>query len=245
MAFAKGLSFALDIPLIGVNHLEGHLYANKIHNDNIKMPAVASLISGGNTMLVQVNDWGSYQTLGTTIDDAVGEAFDKVSKYLGLGYPGGPVISKLAKNGNPKAINFPRAMLHTDNYDFSLSGLKTAVITYIDKHHKDDDFNINDLCASFEQAIIDVQVYKAEEAITKTKAKTFMFGGGVAANPQIREAYKKMCDKNNVELVMAPLSACGDNAAMIALVAHERYLQNKYFSLDDDVQAHASLDEDY
>lgn len=245
MAFAKGLAFALDIPIIGVNHLEGHIYANKLNKDDIEFPAIASLISGGNTMLVKVNDWGDYETLGTTIDDAVGEAFDKISKYLGLGYPGGPEISKLAKTGNPKAINFPRAMINSKDYKFSLSGLKTAVINYIDKHKDDNDFNLNDLCASFEQAIIDVQISKAKNAIQQCNAKSFMFGGGVAANPEIRDAYKKMCDEENVELILAPLSACGDNAAMIGLVANVRFIQNRFFNLDADVLAHASLDLEY
>lgn len=162
-----------------------------------------------------------------------------------MGYPGGPIISKLAKDGNPRAINFPRAMLHSGDYQFSLSGLKTAVINYIDKNKNNENFNLPDLCASFQQAIIDVQVYKAREAIRQCSAKSFMFGGGVAANPEIRQAYQKMCKEENIQLIMAPLSACGDNAAMIGLVAHDRYLQNKFFALDADVAAHSSLDIDY
>ena len=245
MAFAKGISLALNVPFIGVNHLEGHLYANKLSNKAIQLPAIASIISGGNTILVAVEDWGKYQTLGSTIDDAVGEAFDKVAKYLNLGYPGGPIISKLAKDGNPKAINFPRAMLHTKDYQFSLSGLKTAVINHIDKHKHDHDFNICDLCASFEQAIIDVQVSKAKRAIIENNAKSFLFGGGVAANPELRKAYEEMCEDTNVELIMAPLSACGDNAAMIGLVANKRYSENKYYGLEHDVIAHLPLDISY
>lgn len=241
-AFAKGLAFSIDKPLICINHLEGHLYANKLSNTNIKLPAIASIISGGNTVLIEVKDWGKYKTLGTTIDDAVGEAFDKISKYLGLGYPGGPIISKLAKDGNPRAIDFPRAMMHTDDYQFSLSGLKTAVINYIEKHHNDKNFNLEDLCASFEQAIIDVQVEKARKAIKETSAKSFLFGGGVAANPELRYAYEKMCKDENVDLVMAPLSACGDNAVMIGLVANDLYKQEKFAPLKCDVSAHAALD---
>ena len=162
-----------------------------------------------------------------------------------MGYPGGPVISKLSKNGNPNAIKLPRAMIHEDNFNFSLSGLKTAVINYVDEHKNDKDFNLNDLCASFEQAIIDVQVDKARKAIHKTKAKSFLFGGGVAANPSLRSAYEKMCEEENVEMVMAPLTACGDNATMISLVANDRYKQNKFAQLDTDVEAHALLDVEY
>ncbi|MDO5328623.1 MAG: tRNA (adenosine(37)-N6)-threonylcarbamoyltransferase complex transferase subunit TsaD [Coriobacteriia bacterium] len=238
MAYAKGVAWALDVPFIGVNHLEGHLYANKLSGKEIKLPAVASIISGGNTMLVEVKDWGDYKTLGTTIDDAVGEAFDKVAKALNLGYPGGPIISKLAKTGDPKAINFPRAMLHSGDLKFSLSGLKTAVITYIKENPK---ANINDICASFQQAVIDVQVSKAKTAIEQTGAKSFMFGGGVAANPELRAAYENL----GVDIIMAPLEYCGDNAAMIGLVANERYKQQKFFDLSADVSAHASLDIKY
>ena len=162
-----------------------------------------------------------------------------------MGYPGGPVISKLSKDGDPDAIKFPRAMIREDNFDFSLSGLKTAVINYVDEHKNDKDFNLNDLCASFEQAIIDVQVTKSRKALQETKSKSFLFGGGVAANPSLRGAYEKMCMDEGVEMVMAPLSACGDNAAMIALVANERFAAKKFSKLDTDVEAHASLDVKY
>lgn len=136
-------------------------------------------------------------------------------------------------------------MIHEKNFDFSLSGLKTAVINYIDKHKDDEDFNLPDLCASFEQAIIEVQVAKARRALQKTNAKSFLFGGGVAANPSLREAYNTMCKEENIDMVMAPLSACGDNAAMISLVADVRYKQKKFATLDSDVAAHAILDEEY
>lgn len=164
---------------------------------------------------------------------------------MGLGYPGGPVISKLAKDGDPNAIKFPRAMIKEDNYNFSLSGLKTAVINYVDEHKSDKDFNLNDLCASFEQAIIDVQVSKARRALQETKSKSFLFGGGVAANPSLRSDYEKMCKEENVEMIMSPLSACGDNAAMIGLVANERFANKKFSNLDSDVKAHAPLDVKY
>ena len=246
VAFAKGAAWAADKPFIGVNHLEGPLYANKIGSPDLQPPLVASLVSGGNTMLVHVKDWGNYVTLGTTLDDAVGEAFDKVAKALGLGYPGGPAISAYAAKGNPNAIAFPRAMMHSGDLQFSLSGLKTAVITYI--HQEDDagrELNFPDIAASFQAAVVDVQVAKAKTALEMTGAKEFCLGGGVAANPALREAYRKMCDKMGVRLTLPPMSVCGDNGAMIGLVALDRYKQGKFFDFTCDALAHTNLDEPY
>ena len=207
---------------------------------------VASLVSGGNTLLVHVKDWGDYETLGATIDDAVGEAFDKVAKALGLGYPGGPVISRAAAQGDPDAIPFPRAMLHSGDLRFSLSGLKTAVVTYINNERAAGrELIIPDIAASFQQAVVDVQVAKAKKALQLTGARTFCLGGGVAANPVLRASYEQLCAKMRVRLIMPPLSACGDNAGMIALVALDRYRQGKFMLLDADAQAHADLDEPY
>ena len=187
VAFAKGLCAAADLPLIAVHHLEGHLMANLFETPDLEPPFVASLVSGGNTMLVHVRAWGDYQILGATIDDAVGEAFDKVAKALGLGYPGGPVISRLSAQGNPKAIHFPRAMLHSGDYSFSLSGLKTAVITYIEGENRAGRaINLPDLARAFEAAVIDVQVAKAVTAVEETGVSDFCVGGGVAANPGLR-----------------------------------------------------------
>lgn len=246
VAFAKGAAWAADKPFIGVNHLEGHLYANKIGAPDFAPPAVVSLVSGGNTLLVHMKDWGDYETLGATIDDAVGEAFDKVAKALGLGYPGGPAISRYAQQGDPAAIPFPRAMMHSGDLRFSLSGLKTAVVTYINNERAAGrELSLPDIAASFQQAVVDVQVKKAEMALKQTGASSFCLGGGVAANPVLREAYEELCRRLNVRLVMPPLSACGDNAGMIALVALDRYRQKKFFALDADAQAHASLDEPY
>lgn len=246
LAFAKGMAWALDVPLVGVNHLEGHLYANKLACPDIEPPMVVSLVSGGHTMLVHVKDWGNYETLGSTLDDAVGEAFDKVAKAMGLGYPGGPLISALAKDGDPKAIRFPRALMHSGDLQFSLSGLKTSVMTYLQKEKQAGrDINQHDVAASFQAAVIDVQVAKARTALEQTGAKEFCLGGGVAANPELRRAYEVMCEKMGVRLTMPPLSACTDNAAMIALVALDRYRQGKFFALDCDVAAHAPLDEAY
>ncbi|MBR2791023.1 MAG: tRNA (adenosine(37)-N6)-threonylcarbamoyltransferase complex transferase subunit TsaD [Eggerthellaceae bacterium] len=250
VAFAKGVAWALDVPFIGVNHLEGHLYANKLAKGGFEPPAVVSLVSGGNTMLVHMRDWGEYEVLGTTIDDAVGEAFDKVAKALGLGYPGGPVISRLAKEGRADAVDFPRAMLHSGNYDFSLSGLKTAVITHIMKVRDEEgegalEAQVPDICASFQQAVIDVQVAKVETALRETGAPTFCLGGGVVANPELRRAYERLCRRRGVRLVMPPLSSCGDNAGMIALVAFDRFRQGRFFDLSADAFAHADLGRRY
>lgn len=246
VAFAKGVSWALDIPFIGVNHLEGHLYANKIECDDFVPPAVVSLVSGGNTMLVHMKDWGDYEILGATIDDAVGEAFDKVAKALGLGYPGGPVISKYAAQGRADAIAFPRAMMHSGDLRFSLSGLKTAVVLYINQEREAGrEPNVADVAASFQQAVVDVQVAKAKKALEQTGARTFCLGGGVAANPVLREAYEKLCAKMHVKLVMPPLRSCGDNAGMIALVALDRFHDEKFFDLSADAFAHADLEQPY
>ncbi len=246
VAFAKGAAWGAGKPLIGVNHLEGHLYANKIGAPDFEPPAVVSLVSGGNTMLVHMRGWGDYETLGATIDDAVGEAFDKVAKALGLGYPGGPVISRQAALGNPGAIAFPRAMMHSGDLRFSLSGLKTAVVTYINNERDAGrEPNVPDIAASFQQAVVDVQVKKAEMALRQTGARTFCLGGGVAANPVLRDAYQALCKRLHVRLTLPPLSACGDNAGMIALVALDRYRAGKFCPLDADAQAHANLDEPY
>ena len=246
VAFAKGAAWAAGKPFIGVNHLEGHLYANKIGAPDFQPPAVVSLVSGGNTLLVHMKGWGDYETLGATIDDAVGEAFDKVAKALGLGYPGGPVISREAAKGDPHAIPFPRAMMHSGDLRFSLSGLKTAVVTYINNERAAGrELNVPNICASFQQAVVDVQVKKAEMALEQTGARTFCLGGGVAANPALRDAYERLCERLHVRLTLPPLSACGDNAGMIALVALDRHNQGKFFTLEADAQAHANLDEPY
>ena len=246
VAFAKGAAWGADIPFIVVNHLEGHLYANKIGRPDFAPPAVVSLVSGGNTMLVYMADWGDYRVLGTTIDDAVGEAFDKVAKALGLGYPGGPVVSKFAAEGDPDAIPFPRAMLHSGDLRFSLSGLKTAVVTYINNERAAGrELNVPDICASFTAAVVDVQVAKARTALRETGAPTFCLGGGVAANPTLRAAYEQMCAEEGVRLVMPPLASCGDNAGMIAEVALDRYRAGAFSPLSTDALAHGDLEVPY
>lgn len=242
VAFAKGLAWAADRPLICVNHLEGHLFANLFETPDLEPPFVASLLSGGHTMLVHVRSWGDYEVLGQTLDDAVGEAFDKVAKALGLGYPGGPVISRLAKTGNPRAIDFPRAMMHSHDYRFSLSGLKTAVVTYIEGENAAGRvINLPDLAASFEAAVIDVQVKKAVTAVRACGVRDFCAGGGVTANPELRAAYLDAFGRRHVRVTLPPLEACTDNAAMIALVAKRAFERGEFAGLDADADPNMEL----
>ncbi|MDR2106346.1 MAG: tRNA (adenosine(37)-N6)-threonylcarbamoyltransferase complex transferase subunit TsaD [Coriobacteriales bacterium] len=249
VAFAKGLSWATGLPLVRVNHLEGHIYANRLDStspNNLTPPFIISLLSGGHTMLVHVRDWGDYRILGQTLDDAVGEAFDKVAKALGLGYPGGPVISRLAEQGDSSAFDFPRALLHSHDYRFSLSGLKTAVITFIKKEQEAGrQLDIPSIAASFQQAVIDVQVAKAYAALEETGCTTFCVGGGVAANSALREAYRAALEPRGIRVVVPPQHACTDNAAMIARVALDRLREGRCMSLSDDAFAQADLELDY
>ena len=232
LAYAKGLSFATGLPLVGVNHLEGHIFAAVLADPAVRPPLVALVVSGGHTSLVHVPDWGVYRTMGETLDDAAGEAFDKVAKVLGLGYPGGPVISQLAAEGDPAAIAFPRAMLHSGDYRFSLSGLKTAVINYIrHEHEAGRTLNVPDLAASFQAAVIDVQVAKALRAVEETGVRRFVIAGGVAANPALREALTQAMEERGVAVTVPPVTLCTDNAAMIAAAAHFRYLRGELLEL--------------
>lgn len=242
VAFAKGLCASTGLPLIAVHHLEGHLMANLFETPDLEPPFVASLVSGGNTMLVYVRGWGDYEILGATIDDAVGEAYDKVAKALGLGYPGGPVISRLSAQGNPKAIHFPRAMMHSGDYSFSLSGLKTSVITYIEGENRAGRaINLPDLAASFEAAVIDVQVAKAVRAVEETGVSDFCVGGGVAANAGLRKAYREALEPMGVRVTVPPLKACGDNAAMIGICALRSYRAGNFAPLTLDAEPNAPL----
>ena len=223
VGYAKGLALATGLPLVGVNHLEGHLFANVLADPSVAPPLVALLVSGGHTSLVHVPAWGQYRTLGSTLDDAAGEAFDKVAKALGLGYPGGPAISLLAETGDASAIPFPRAMLRSDDFAFSLSGLKTAVITYLDKERRAGrDIDVPNVAASFQAAVIDVQVAKAVRAVETCGVETFLLGGGVGANRALREALRAAMGSSGVRMSVPPLDLCTDNAAMIAAAAHFR-----------------------
>ena len=193
-------------------------------------------------MLVHVRAWGDYEVLGETLDDAVGEAFDKVAKALGLGYPGGPIISRLAEDGDPKAIDFPRAMMHSHDYRFSLSGLKTAVVTYIEQEAAAGrTIHLPDLAAPFEAAVFDVQFKKAWDALKQTGAKEYCLGGGVAANPHLRELLVRKLSRRGVRVTLPPQHACTDNAAMIAEVARRKYREGDYVGFDMDADPNMTL----
>jgi N6-L-threonylcarbamoyladenine synthase len=243
LAYAKGLALAAGLPLVGVNHLEGHIFANVFADELVRPPLVALLVSGGHTSLVHMPEWGVYRTMGETLDDATGEAFDKVAKVLGLGYPGGPVLSKLAAEGDPKAIDFPRAMMRSGDYSFSLSGLKTSVINHI-RHQREAgrEIDIPDLAASFQAAIVDVQVAKAVRAVTETGSTCFCLAGGVAANPALREALRAAIEPLGVHVSVPPFHLCTDNAAMIAAAAHHRYLRGERLGLEADAVPGLRLD---
>ena len=242
VAFAKGFAYAANKPLICVNHLKGHLYANKLTTPDLEPPFIFTLVSGGHTMLVHVRAWGDYEVLGETLDDAVGEAFDKVAKALGLGYPGGPIISRLAETGDPRAIDFPRALNSRGDYRFSLSGLKTAVTLYIEQETAAGrTIHLPDLAASFEAAVFDVQYKKAKGALRETGAREYCIGGGVAANPHLRRMMIEKLGRQGIRVTVPPQNACTDNAAMIAVVAHEKYRRGEFSSFDVDADPNMTL----
>jgi N6-L-threonylcarbamoyladenine synthase len=209
---AKALAMAWDVPFIGVNHMEAHLYAASLEDPTLEFPLLVLLVSGGHTMLVEMQDHGRYRLVGQTIDDAAGEAFDKVARFLDLGYPGGPAIDRAALDGDPEAIRFPRAIMN-DGYDFSFSGLKTAVVNHVRKHP---DVSSDDVAASFQAAVVDVLVTKARRAAAEVGATGIVLGGGVAANSLLREQVLDACEADGIQGFLPSRSMCTDNAAMIA-----------------------------
>ena len=217
-SFAQGLSTALDVPLVPINHLEGHLMSPMMEFPEISMPFICLLVSGGHSMIVDVKAKADYEILGQSQDDAVGEAFDKVAKLLGLPYPGGPHIEKLALNGNPKAYDFPRPMIHSNNLDMSLSGLKTAVLYTIQKIEDLNEDIKADIAASFQKAVTDVLIAKIKKTVEQTNRSDVIVAGGVAANRYIREEFKNLESILNIKVYYPDLKYCGDNAAMIAFV---------------------------
>lgn len=228
---AKTISLALNIPLIGVNHIAGHIYSNFIANPNIKKPLICLTISGGHTNLLYFEDLRGYEILGRTIDDAAGEAFDKISRFIGLGYPGGPAIEKAALSGDEKAIDFPRADLG-DSYDFSFSGLKTAVMNYVhNEKQRGNEININNLAASFQEAVVDSLASNLIKAVKEFEVESVVLSGGVAANQRLKEVISDRLKKHNLDLYSPPLELCTDNAAMIGAVAYFQYLERDFASL--------------
>ncbi|MDH4076506.1 MAG: tRNA (adenosine(37)-N6)-threonylcarbamoyltransferase complex transferase subunit TsaD [Acidimicrobiia bacterium] len=225
---AKALALAWDVPYVGVNHMEGHLFATFLERPDIGLPLVVLLVSGGHTMIVKVDEPGRYRILGSTVDDAAGEAFDKVARYLGFGYPGGPIIDALSAEGDPAAIRFPRGMLD-DGLDFSFSGMKTAVINYVRRHPEATN---PDLAASFQEAVVDVLVTKVLRAAKRHRAAAVALGGGVAANSRLRQRFAQAAAEAGLDHLVPSRAYCTDNAAMIAAAAHWRLAHDGATGLD-------------
>ena len=228
---AKGLSLATGTPLIGANHMQGHICANYLSNKDLEPPFISLVVSGGHTYLCKVNSYTDYEVIGKTLDDAAGESFDKVARKIGLGYPGGPKIDKLAREGNKDTIDFPRVMLEKGSYDFSFSGLKTAVLNYAHKlEQRGEEVNKADFAASFQEAVVDVLVDKSMMLLKETGLKSLAVSGGVAANSRLKERLKEECDKEGIKFYHPSVILCTDNAAMIAMAG---YLNYKNGAVDD------------
>lgn len=237
---AKALAYALNKPLVPVHHIEGHIAANYIENVNWQPPFICLVVSGGHTHLVKIKDYNSFDILGHTRDDAAGEAYDKVARVLGLTYPGGPQIDKLSDMGNPDAIKFPRVVLEQDSYDFSFSGLKSAVLNYINKAQmKGEPINNADVAASFQQAVVDVLVEKAIRACDEFGLKKLAMAGGVSANAHLRKAMTDACKDKGIEFCVPKPVLCTDNAAMIGSAGYYEYLNNNF--ADMSLNAYPSL----
>ena len=226
LSYGKALSFAINKPLVGVNHIQGHIAANYITHKELKPPFLCVMMSGGNTQLVHVKNYTEFEVLGKTRDDAIGETFDKVARVVGLGYPGGPKVDKLAKEGNPEAITLPKT--HFDNLDFSFSGIKTAVINL---HQKTPDINKADLCASFEKTVTEILIENTKKSLKQINVKKVVLAGGVSANSYIRNEFLKL-KENGIEVYMPDLKLCTDNAAMIASAGYYNFIDGKRDELD-------------
>lgn len=230
---AKAISFASGIPLVGVHHIEGHISANFIENKELEPPFVCLVVSGGHSHLMVVKDYGEYEIIGKTRDDAAGEAFDKVARAIGLGYPGGPKIDKVAKEGNPDAIRFPRARVAEAEYDFSFSGLKSAVLNYLNScEMKGETIVQADVAASFQKAVVDVLVEHSMDAVKRYGYSKFAIAGGVASNSALRGAFEAACEKEGIAFYHPSPVYCTDNAAMIGTAGYYEYLKGVRSGLD-------------
>ena len=243
VAAAKSLALAHDLPFIGINHLEGHVCATQLEFGLLAPPLMALIVSGGHTSIVLLGKDGSFQTLGATIDDAAGEAFDKVARFIGLPYPGGPEIDALARSGDPAAIAFPRAMAHDGTFDFSLSGLKTAVVRELRRRQATgEDINFADVAASFQEAVVDVQVRKTMAAAEAYDVETVTIVGGVAANSRLRERMQAACTVSDRRLLAPSPGLCTDNGAMIAAAGWNRLVAGQRSSLGIDANPNLPLE---
>lgn len=233
VAEAKALAFACNKPLIGVHHIEGHISANYIEDINFKPPFICLVVSGGHSHIVYVSDYNKYEIMGRTRDDAVGEAYDKVSRAIGFGYPGGPIIDKLANEGNPFAIDFPRVYLEDNSYDFSFSGLKSSVLNYINRcKMTDEKINPASIAASFQQAVVEVLVNKTVKAAKYKNINKIALAGGVASNTALRKTMKQRCIEEGINLNYPSPILCTDNAAMIGSAAYYQYINGVTSGLD-------------
>ncbi|PID71654.1 MAG: tRNA (adenosine(37)-N6)-threonylcarbamoyltransferase complex transferase subunit TsaD [Desulfobulbus propionicus] len=240
--FAKSLSLVTGIPCVGVDHMAGHILSCKLNQEQPEFPYTALIVSGGNTTLFSVGDAVTFTRLGRTRDDAAGEAFDKVAKLLGLGYPGGPIISKLAEQGDSSAIPFPRAWLDKTSLDFSFSGLKTSVLNYVrTNQQKNIPLNMENICASFQEAVVEVLVKKTIIAAQSNNHSQIVLGGGVASNKHLREQMGSEAQAHGLKLSVAKPVYCTDNGAMIALAGHYQYQQGNLTSIDDDAYSRSPL----
>ncbi|NPV54824.1 MAG: tRNA (adenosine(37)-N6)-threonylcarbamoyltransferase complex transferase subunit TsaD [Firmicutes bacterium] len=228
LSAGKAASSALGVPLIGINHIEAHIYANFLEHPDLSPPLVCLTVSGGHTDLVYFRDHGDYEVIGRTRDDAAGEAFDKVARMLGLGYPGGPAIDRLAASGDPRAINLPRAYLEDESYDFSFSGIKTAVLNYVNGlRQRGREIPVQDLAASFQAAVIEVLAEKAIRAATAFRVRRLALSGGVAANRALRRLLEERCRDVGLELYYPSISLCTDNAAMVGCAGYYHYTRGR------------------
>lgn len=239
---AKAVSFAMDLPLLAVNHLEAHIYANFLQFQDLEPPLVAFVVSGGHTLLVHMTAHREYRLLGETLDDAAGEAYDKIARFLGLGYPGGPEIDRLSRLGDPRAISFPRALMHDGSYNFSLSGLKTAVINYVRRlEARGEKIPLEDVAASFQAAVVEVQVHKIAAAAEETGVKRVALAGGVAANRYLRDKLEETLAGKGVKLYYPTPALCADNAAMVAYLGWRMLEEGDLSTLDVDAEASLRL----
>ena len=230
LSLAKGLSMSLGIPLVGVNHIEAHVFSVFLSYPDLSPPFITLMVSGGHTMIIKVEEGMKMSVLGETLDDAAGEAFDKIARLLGLGYPGGPAIEKASLKGDPNKYTFPRAMMEDKkNFNFSFAGLKTSVLYFLEREK---DYKVEDVAASFQEAVVDVLVEKTFNAARFTGIRRIVFAGGVSANRRLREKAKERAEKWNYEIFFPPLELCTDNALMVAKAGYEKYLKGETSPLE-------------